>query len=767
MATIITNKTWDYTTGSGSFNNQKPTRLYMGTSNNYQSRITLENNLPSATEKKAIVIQSMTFHYSRVNPASGTDSTFYIGETRGAKTITVKHTEKNEQWATPVDISSLSNIKAALESGTSSINIYFCGKTNDSNSTRIDMATRKAYISVSYVYGESTGSLKTEILNLDETQQLTINPVDTSYSHGVTWYLNGKKIAEETKISAGTVQTTFSYPSNTYFKSEYFSTTSATTTGKVVLKTYDGDASLGNGKEYSFTVQIPESIGRPTISLVTFTPSHEGFLSDFNPSVFVANYSYINWKVSASGGADASISKIEITFSGGLTETITKTIIEPKNTIETTGQSSKKILRSSSITATTIVTDSRGFSTPDTQILSVYSYSTPKLILESIKRTNSTGKEDFVNGEYATFIVKSSYSSLGGANSVTATVSYLNTSNKDLTLGTAMTVQVSTTNEVQFTATITDKATEAKNNLVFSLPASSYLLYFLKGGKAIGIGTKVTSGEFESTGLIKMGWPVKLTGGLSSALPLTSGGTESNSRDGAFNKIVAPGGTITGSLNTQGTLNVQGTLDMQGTFSIKNSNIFPQISFIPKITTTPLGKIYVYGGAASADTVLNSSRFAFRQYSYTSNSTTVDSETYDTFLLPKTEANIASGTKKDYEILTTKNYPYSSFFEGFSESEAKKSTIVLGNIRIEMGTVYDLGTVPANGASTKTVNFAKKFSNIPTVVACFHATSTNGGHGSLAISVCRESEEKFDVIATNGDTAGRLPNFNWIAIGLN
>ena len=215
--------------------------------------------------------------------------------------------------------------------------------------------------------------------------------------------------------------------------------------------------------------------------------------------------------------------------------------------------------------------------------------------------------------------------------------------------------QAASTSSITFSITTTDALGKSVSKKI-TLPSVNYLMHFRTN--SIGIGSAASAIEKTLT----IGWKTKFNDSvelaLNSPLPLSSGGTESNNRLGAFNKIVAEGGTITGDLITSGTLNVQGILDMQGTFSIKNNNIFPQMSFIPKITTVPLGKIYVYGGVNSTDTVLNNSRFAFRQYSYTSNSTTIDSETYDTFLLPKTEANIKSGTKTNYDIFTTKNYCY-------------------------------------------------------------------------------------------------------------
>ena len=526
MEKKLTNKTWDYTTGSDSFNNQKPSRLYMGTSTDYRSRITLTNNLPSVTENKAIKITGMTFYYSRVNPASSKASTFYIGESNGDKKITVNHTVNNERWTT-VDVTNLSNIKTKLENGDSSVNIYFCGVKTDRESTRLDMETRQAYLYIYYVYGESEGTLKTQTLNLGETQQLTINPIDVSYSHSATWFLGEKQLGNSVTISAGTKQTSFNFPSKEDFISTYFSSTSQTATGKVILYTYDSNGNLmgTTGKPYSFTVQIPRSIGEPSVS-TTLTPSHSGFSSGFNPAVYVVNYSSIKWSVSASGKGGASISKYNITFSGGLTES-------------KTGQTgtSGKITSSSPITVTTTVTDSRGFSNQDVQTLTAYSYSKPKLTLASIKRTDSAGKENFVNGQYATFTVKCSYSSLNGANSVTAKISYLNTTNKTLNLDTPMTELVSTTNEVQFTATVTDKATGASDTLHFSLPSSSYLLYFLSGGKALGIGAKVTSTELGSKkGLIKMGWPVELTSGLTQSLDAKYGGTGYGSITTLFEK---------------------------------------------------------------------------------------------------------------------------------------------------------------------------------------------------------------------------------------
>lgn len=108
----------------------------------------------------------------------------------------------------------------------------------------------------------STGTLNKTSLTAtgSETITVTISPQLTTYSHKVTWYINGTYTSGAITKAAGTTTDTYTVPQ------DWILATTPTTTSAVAkckVETFDGTTSLGFN-EYNFTVNVP---GKSTFTL--------------------------------------------------------------------------------------------------------------------------------------------------------------------------------------------------------------------------------------------------------------------------------------------------------------------------------------------------------------------------------------------------------------------------------------------------------------------------------------------------------------------
>ena len=83
---------------------------------------------------------------------------------------------------------------------------------------------------------------------------------------------------------------------------------------------------------------------------------------------------------------------------------------------------------------------------------------------------------------------------------------------------------------------------------------------------------------------------------------------------------------------------------------------------------------------------------------------------------------------------------------------------------IETGNITG-SSISAGSYGDYSVNFTKAFHDAPIVVACFQSTSTAGAFGKCTLGVVSTTSAGFTVRVFNGDSSGRGPNINWIAIG--
>ena len=86
------------------------------------------------------------------------------------------------------------------------------------------------------------------------------------------------------------------------------------------------------------------------------------------------------------------------------------------------------------------------------------------------------------------------------------------------------------------------------------------------------------------------------------------------------------------------------------------------------------------------------------------------------------------------------------------------------------GTIIETGTITGSSVSAGSYGdysptFTKAFHSAPIVIACFQSTSTAGAFGKCTLGVVSTTTTGFTVRVFNGDSSGRGPNINWIAIG--
>lgn len=82
---------------------------------------------------------------------------------------------------------------------------------------------------------------------------------------------------------------------------------------------------------------------------------------------------------------------------------------------------------------------------------------------------------------------------------------------------------------------------------------------------------------------------------------------------------------------------------------------------------------------------------------------------------------------------------------------------------VEAGTITG-SSVPANSYKDYNVTFNKSFSSAPIVTASFQSTSTAGAFGNCTLGIVSTTATGFTVRVFNGDSSGRAPNINWIAV---
>lgn len=434
-------------------------------------------------------------------------------------------------------------------------------------------------LTAEWIYGCSSGSLsKTKIL-LNEKLNLTIQPVDRTYSHEIQWKIkqtNGSFVnsGDSIKLTAGSLTCEKTYYKSEYLNLNFFTSTSTSTEGQVIIETYKGGEKLGSNS-INFEIILDASIAAPLGVKLILSPKvidgQDPYGIFASSGLYIVNRSYIQWKAEGNAQGGATIVSSKIKYQGGLTG---ETSVSGLASSEQKGQD---IDSSAKIICYLTLTDSRNFSTVVSQEIEPYIYSYPLIQIQEYFRANNNNEKDPIKGTKAIVRFKISFSSVNGKNSISTTAAFNVTKGTEGTISssegvyTASFLEISTS-ENNLIILVEDAATQTLQSYPVTIPSNFYLLHFPKGGRAMAIGSNIDSSESD---ILKIGWPVHFMSNTISTepLPITNGGTGSSSQIGAIEELglynhflPLTGGTLTGPLliKTTGSDNAEKTLQITG-----------------------------------------------------------------------------------------------------------------------------------------------------------------------------------------------------------
>ena len=430
----------------------------------------------------------------------------------------------------------------------------------------------------------SSGLTVPATINTGATLSGTITPSSSAFNHKV-YLKTGSTTRNTINLAAGT--NTFS---DVIEHSWFPNSTSGTLT--VVLETYNGTTLVATTSK-SVTANVPTSIV-PSIS--SFTTA----VVDGKGGYYVQGKSKVKLTVVASAGSGSGIKSY--TFSG--------------NNLSysgTTANATSAVLQYSGYSQYTVtVTDNRGRTASKGLSIEVQPYAAPTISSMSVQRCTANGTID-PNGTYAYVTVNSSYSTINGAN--TRTVILTNSGNS-----TATTVQATSNTSgswsgvygsgfsvgttYNITATIKDTAYGTTATRTQQLKAAERPMNIKANGKGIGIGKMA-----ETDNLLDVGWNERVRGtlqvdgavtlakGLSTPLPIASGGTGATTASSLARTHIH--NDITGASSSGGTLGYLRIARVQITAGYVNQPI--EIKFSRRLDSRPTTVSLIFHNSANLD----------------------------------------------------------------------------------------------------------------------------------------------------------------------
>lgn len=347
------------------------------------------------------------------------------------------------------------------------------------------------YISIEYEYLASSFTMDSNAITLESNFNIYVNASSGSYHHKLTFTL-GDFSRDWTTFIGGGIQ---SGTCEAKYATRIPNSTSAM--GTVTLTTYS-DSSLSN------------AIGTYSRNVTYYVPSTATFLPEWRRDNYEASHSapyYANhttWKYGVSGISKYGASITSVVFQFRRTSDNAVTFTASGNTGVSVTVPTQSAGEYEWITT---ITDSRGFTITkfDTPNTVVNAYTPIYFSGLSIRRTDSSGN-DAVEGEYY---------KLGGtirsSRNITSVIidngSAINpsTSTYDLSsIAAKGTISKTDAKTVSIKASDGVKTIEAS----VTLPSAQYILYFKKGGGALGIGKAASTTK---DGCLDIGWWTKIT----------------------------------------------------------------------------------------------------------------------------------------------------------------------------------------------------------------------------------------------------------------
>lgn len=348
-------------------------------------------------------------------------------------------------------------------------------------------------IDIEYEYLASSFTMDSNAITLKSDFNIYVNASSGSYYHKLTFTL-GDFSRDWTIFAGGGIQR-----GNCVAEYATRIPNSTSAMGTVTLTTYS-DSSLSNAiGTYSrnVTYYVP--------STQTFWPEWQRGQDDYKPShsaPYYANHTTWKYKVSGNGKYGASITSVVFQLRRTSDNAVTFTA---------SGNTSVSVIVPTQSAGEyewiTTITDSRGFTTTkfDTPNTVVNAYTPIYFSGLSIRRTDSSGN-DAVEGEY----YKLSGTIRSSKNIISVIIDNGSAINPAATTYDLSSIAAKGTISKTDAKTVSIKASDGVKTIEakVTLPSAQYILYFKKGGGALGIGKAASTTE---DGCLDVGWWTKIT----------------------------------------------------------------------------------------------------------------------------------------------------------------------------------------------------------------------------------------------------------------
>lgn len=429
--------------------------------------------------------------------------------------ITINGNKKNWAYSFNIDNTSVLQTTKVTEytvtvphnsDGTKSITIKANMEFNGTyGGTYVSDLTASKSVTLGTIPRSSALSIPSSV-NTGSSLTSTITPSSSTFKHKIRFEIDGSSKYTSGWIAKGTTSFAYTIPHSWLPK-----TTS--TKMKVFLYTYLDSAN--NDSDYiariykEITVNVPSSI-KPTVSSVSTT-----LVSGLN-NKYVQGKSKIKLVASASAGSGSSISSYvfkgaNISGSSGTYNSTSNT--RTSSTIQTSGAVQYKVAAK----------DARGrISDYKTVSVNVYEYAAPQINSISAQRCNASGVLDN-NGTYAKIVIKTSYTSVDGANTRTvklcsskddyaSTITVLDTDNTSNTYTGVYNGDFATSSSYTVKAIIQDSYNT--NNKSIVLGVSERTINIAKYGNGVAIGGLSTVVDSTASGLFECNWQTHFKEGV-------------------------------------------------------------------------------------------------------------------------------------------------------------------------------------------------------------------------------------------------------------
>ena len=350
----------------------------------------------------------------------------------------------------------------------------------------------------------------------------TITPSSSTFAHKIAFIIDGSFKYTSGFINPGT--NTFAY---TIPHSWLPSVTSVQMTVRLYTYTSTSATDYIARTDKTLTVNVPASI-KPAVSALTAT------IVDGLGGYYVEGKSKVKLTATATAGSGSTLSSYVFggaNISGNSTSVTSTSATVTSSTIKTDG----------TVTYSVVAKDTRPGreSDPKTTSITVYPYAQPQITSITAQRCLSDGTLDS-NGTYAKVTVKTSYSSVNGANKRVLT---LYSSKDSYASGTVVLAATNTANTYSgvygsgFTATsaytiravITDSyntGTTIQKSAV--LKVAERTINIAQYGNGVSIGGLSTVTSPTDGGLFEVNWPTKIVSTLNTTGNITTTGSFGN-----------------------------------------------------------------------------------------------------------------------------------------------------------------------------------------------------------------------------------------------